>query len=124
LARSAREFVVPLLFLVEGVFWLGIVATGGAILLSLAALAFIVSGLMMYAMPANWVTRPLAGASALFGLVLAVYQVYEAATLAGTGLGELGLTSGAVFAVFAVLSVYLELSTLAMGTQGLTPKKP
>ena len=117
MARSAREFVVPLLFLVEGVFWLGIVATGGAILLSLAALAFIVSGLMMYAMPANWVTRPLAGASALFGLVLAVYQVYEAATLAGTGLGVLGLTSGAVFAVFALLSVYLELSTLAMGTR-------
>jgi len=115
--------VVPLLFLIEGVFWLGIVATGGALLLSLAALAFIVSGILLFAVPASWVTRPLAGASALFGLVLAVYQVYEAATLAGTSLSALGLTSGAIFGVFAIVSVYLELSTLAMGSQGLTAKR-
>lgn len=123
MARSAREFVVPLLFLIEGVFWLGIVATGGAFLLSLAALAFVVSGVLLFALPGSWVTRPLAGASALFGLVLAVYQVYEAATLAGTSLSTLGLTSGAIFGIFAIISVYLELSTLAMGSQGLTAKR-
>jgi hypothetical protein len=115
---------VPVLFLIEGAFWLAIVATGGAGLLALAALAFIASGILLFAMPSNWVTRPLAGASALFGLVLAVFQVYEAATLAGTALSTLGLSSGLVFGAFAILALYLELSTLAMGSHGLAAKRP
>jgi hypothetical protein len=116
-AKSVRELLVPILFLVEGVFWLGIVATGGAQLLVLAALAFILSGVLLFAMPSGWVTRPLAGASALFGLTLTLYQVYEASTLFGTGLSTLGLESGAIFGLFAILSIYLELATLAMRSQ-------
>ena len=114
MAKSVRELLVPILFLVEGAFWLGIVATGGAFLLVLAALAFVLSGVLLYAMPSGWMTRPLAGASALFGLTLTLYQFYEASTLFGTGLSTLGLTSGALFGLFAVLSIYLELATLAM----------
>ena len=64
MAKSVRELLVPILFLVEGAFWLGIVATGGAFLLVLAGLAFVLSGVLLYAMPSGWVTRPLAGASA------------------------------------------------------------
>jgi hypothetical protein len=113
----------PVLFLVVGVFWLGIVATGGALLLVFAALAFIVSGLLLLQMPESWATRPLAGASALFGLTLTVYQVYEAATLFGTSLSNVGLFSGAVFGAFAIICVYLELETLSMGRGTAVPRK-
>jgi hypothetical protein len=115
--KSPKELAVPILFLVVGVFWLGIVATGGDLLLLLAVLAFMLSGLFLIAMPSNWAVRPLAGASALFGLTLTVYQVYVAATLFGTSLGSLGLTTGAIFAVFAIICAYLELATLSMGSQ-------
>jgi hypothetical protein len=121
--KSPRELLIPILFLAEGVFWLAVVATGGAILLVLAALAFIVSGLLLIQMPTSWATKPLAGASALFGLTLTVYQVYQAATLYGTSLSSIGLTSDALFGVFAIVCVYLELATLSMGREAATPKK-
>lgn len=123
MAKSPRELLIPILFLVEGVFWVGIVATGGALLLVLAALAFIVSGLLLLQMPDSWATRPLAGASALFGLTLTVYQVYQAATLFGTSLSNVGLASGAIFGAFAIISVFLELETLSMGRETAIPKK-
>jgi len=122
-ARSARELLVPILFLAEGVFWVAVVATGGAILLLFAALAFIVSGLLLIQMPTSWATKPLAGASALFGLSLTIYQVYQAATLFGTSLSSIGLTSGAIFGVFAIVCAYLELATLSMGNEASATKK-
>jgi len=122
-AKSPRELLVPILFLVEGVFWLGVVVTGGGVLLLFAALAFVVSGVLLVWMPKGRATRPLAGASALFGLTLTVYQVYEASTLFGTGLSTIGLSSGAIFGVFAIVCVYLELETLSMGNQVEAPKK-
>ena len=115
MAKSLREMLVPILFFVVGAFWVGIVATGGGSLLILAALAFILSGVLLLAMPANWVGRPLAGASALFGLTLTVYQAYQAATLIGSNLNTVGVTSFALFGVFAVVCAYLEISTLSMG---------
>jgi hypothetical protein len=122
-AKSARELLLPILFLAEGVFWVAVVATGGAILLLFAALAFFVSGLLLFQMPESWATKPLAGASALFGLTLTIYQVYQAATLYGTSLSSIGLTSGAVFGAFAVVCVYLELATLSMGSEATATKK-
>jgi hypothetical protein len=123
-AKPLRELVVPVLFFAEGAFWFGIVATGGALLLVFAALACILSGLLLVSMPSHWVTRPLAGASALFGLTLTVYQVYQASTLFGSALSTLGLSSGAIFGAFAIVCVYLELMTLATGNQSETAKEP
>jgi len=122
-AKSLREWLLPILFFVVGAFWVGIVATGGGALLLLAALAFVLSGVIMVAMPSNWVGRPLGGASALFGLILTVYQAYEAVTLLGSGLGSFGLTSLAIFGVFAVVCAYLELETLSLGRPAASPKK-
>jgi len=115
--------LVPILFLVVGVFWLGIVATGGGLLLVLAALTFILSGVLLLAMPSSWVGRPLAGASALFGLTLTIYQAYEAATLFGSNLSTVGLSSFGVFGVFALVCAYLEMSTLSMGRAPEASKK-
>jgi hypothetical protein len=116
-AKSLRELLVPILFLAEGAFWLAVVATGGGVLLLLAALAGILSGILLIAAPSNWATRPFAGASALFALALTLYQFYQAATLFGSNLSTVGLTSGAVFGVLAVVSFYLELATLSMGSK-------
>jgi hypothetical protein len=123
-AKSLKDMLVPILFLAEGAFWLGIVATGGGILLLLAALTCILSGVLLLAMSSNWVTRPLAGASALFGLALTLYQAFEASTLFGSNLSTLGLESVAVFGVFAVVYVYLELATLTLGRPAQAAKKP
>jgi hypothetical protein len=122
--KSLTDWVAPVLFLVVGAFWVAIVATGGAILLVFAALAFIISGLLLLAVPLSWVTRPMAGATTLFGLVLTIYQVYQATTLFGTGLSSVGVTSGAVFGVFAIVCVYLELATLSIGAEQVVAKKP
>ncbi len=123
MAKSLRDMLVPILYFVAGVFWIGIVATGGGPLLLLAALTCILSGALLFAMPSNWVTRPLAGASALFGLALTVYQAYEASTLLGTNLGTLGIYSVALFGVFALVYVYLELQTLSVGKAIESSKK-
>jgi hypothetical protein len=122
-AKSLKETLFPILFLVVGAFWLGIVATGGALLLLLAALAFLVSGVLLLATPSNWIRRPLAGASALFGLTLTIYQAYEAATLFGSSLGAVGLASFGIFGVFAVVCAYLEFETISMGRPAEAPKK-
>ncbi len=114
MAKPIRDVLVPILFIVEGAFWLSILATGGGGLLVFPALAGILSGVLLLATPSNWATRPLAGASALFALALTLYQVYVAATLVGSSLSGVGLTSVAIFGVFAVVSVYLEMSMLSM----------
>lgn len=116
MAKSFREMLLPVLFIVEGIFWVAIVALGGGALLLFAALAGVVSGLMLLARPSNWITRPLAGASAFFAMTLTLYQIYRAATLLGSNLNTVGVTSGAVFGVFAVISIFLELETMALPT--------
>ena len=115
---------MPILFFAEGALWVGMVATGGGPLLGLAALSCVLSGVFLLATPSNWASRPLAGASAFFGLSLTVYQGYQASTLLGSNLSNLGAYSLAVFAAFSVVYVYLELATLSLGRAGEPAKKP
>lgn len=117
MAKTLRDWLLPVLFLVEGAFWVAVVALGGGALLLLAALAGILSGVLLIARPSHWVTRPLAGATALFALTITVYQVYEASTLIGSSLTSAGATSAVVFGVFTVISVFLELETISLGSK-------
>ena len=55
----------------------------------------------------SWITRPLVGASALFGLVLTVYQFYVALTTLTTPVSSAALVSAPLFAVFAAVYIYL-----------------
>ena len=123
MAKSLREMLVPILFFVVGVFWVAIVAIGGGSLLLLAALAFVLSGILLLAMPSSWLGRPLAGASALLGLTLTIYQAYEAATLLGSNLTTVGLSSFGIFGVFAIVCAYLEMATLSTGRAPEASKK-
>ena len=115
--KSGRDLVVPIIFLIVGVFWAGLVATGGPVLLLLATIVFVLSGILLIVIPSRWFTRPLAGATALLGLTLTAWQVYQAATLLGSTLNGVGATSAGIFAVFALLCAYLELQTLTMGSR-------
>jgi hypothetical protein len=121
-AKPLGETLVPILFFAEAALWVGVVATGGGPLLMLAALSCIVSGALLLRMSSHWVSRPFAGASALFGLTLTVYQAYEASTLFSSNLSALGIESAAVFGAFAIVYVYIELQTLTV-TRAASPAK-
>jgi hypothetical protein len=113
--KPLRDIVLPVLFFLEAVFWVAIVALGGGPLLLLVALGCGASGILLVMAPSNWLARPVAGATALFILALALYQVYEASTLIGSNLNTLGVESAATFGFFAIVGVYLELVTLSTG---------
>ena len=119
MARSPKELLLPVLFFVEAAFWIAIIATGAGFLLFWAALAALLSGVAIIAAPSNWMTRPLAGASALFGLVLMIYQAYVASALLGTSMATLGAESLAAFVVLAIVYLYLVASTIST-TLGLS----
>jgi hypothetical protein len=98
-----------LLFLVTGAFWVGILVTGGGVLLFWAALTCFVSGASLFAWSSFWATRPLAVATALFGLCLTLYQLYDSVSI---GIGSIAVYSGVLFAVFTVIYVYLFFASL------------
>lgn len=96
-----------ILYFVAGVFWVVVLVAGGGSLLFWPALTCFVSGIMLYAWSSSWITRPLVYATALFGLVLTVYQLYVALTLIGTGLDPIAAITGAIFAVLTAIYLYL-----------------
>jgi hypothetical protein len=100
------------LFLVTGAFWAGIVLVGGGVYLGWGAVTAVLSGVFLLAFASQWVTRPLAIASCLFGLVLTVYQLYLGLSVLGTALQTAGIYTSALFAVFTVIYLYLLSSLL------------
>ncbi len=121
MSHSLKDMLRPLLFFIEAAFWILIVATKGGSLLLWAAAAAALSGAIIIAAPSSWVTKPLAGASSLFGLTLAIYQAYMASTLLGTSLASLGAESVAAFVVFALVNLYLIAATIS--TASVVPPK-
>jgi hypothetical protein len=105
--QGVTAMVPAILYFVAGVFWIGVIVTGGGLLLFWAALSCLLSGAFLLAWASSWVTRPLITASALFGLVLTVYQLYVALTLVGTGLDPVAEITGALFGVLTVVYLYL-----------------
>lgn len=95
-----------------GVAWVGVIIEGSGLLLFWPAAASFLSALAIVVRPENRTTTPLAGASAFFGLVIALYQLSVAVSLSGTPLGEVASYSIAVFAAFTVLYLVLLYLTL------------
>ena len=96
-----------ILFFVTGIFWAGVIATGGGVLLGWAVLSCFASGAFLFMWASSWITRPLAASSSLFGLVLTVYQLYVGAGVLGTALSSAALISVPLFVVFTVVYLYL-----------------
>ena len=105
--QSLLSRAPSLLFFVTGLFWAGIIVTGGGVLLGWAVLSCFASGAMLMMRASSWVTRPLVAASALFGVVLTAYQLYVGATSLGTGVSSVGLVSVPLFLVFTIVYLYL-----------------
>jgi hypothetical protein len=105
--QSLVARVPTILFFVTGVFWAGIIVTGGGSLLAWAVLTCFASGAFLVLRATSWFTRPLVAASALFGVVLTGYQLYLALVTLGSGLPGLAIFSAPLFAVFTVIYLYL-----------------
>jgi len=106
-SATALGMLSPILYFVAGVFWLGIVVVGGGFLLIWAALACFITGIFLVAWSSSWVVRPLAKASAVFGLALTVYQLYVGLTLVGTGLDPVAEITSGLFGVMTAIYLYL-----------------
>jgi hypothetical protein len=106
-SKALTSKVTPLLFLVEGAFWVGMIATGSGVLLGWAAVTSLASGVVLLGAPSNPFSRPLAGASVLFGLTLTIYQMYAASTILGTTQSTVGAYSAGLFLLFTVVYLYL-----------------
>jgi len=96
-----------ILFFVTGIFWVGILATGGGIVLGWAVITCFASGIFLFMWTSSWVTRPLVAASALFGLILTGYQFYVALTSLGTEVQSIAIISAPLFALFSIVYIYL-----------------
>ncbi len=96
-----------ILFFVTGAFWAGIIVLGGGSLLAWAVLTCIASGAFLLLLAKSWFTRPLVAASALFGVVLTLYQLYLALVVLASPLPGLAIVSAPLFAVFTVIYLYL-----------------
>lgn len=105
--QTTMGMVPPILFFVVGVFWAGVVVTGGGFLLFWAALSCFLSGIFLLVWASSWVTNPLSKATGVFGLALTIYQIYIGLTLIGTGLDPVALISVGLFAVITVVYLYL-----------------
>ena len=105
--QSILARLPTILFFVTGVFWAGIIASGGGVLLAWAVLTCFVSGAFLVMWSASWITKPLVASSSLFGLVLTVYQLYVGLTVLGTGLPSVALVSVPLFVVFTLVYLYL-----------------
>jgi hypothetical protein len=105
--QSLVARVPTILFFVTGVFWAGIIVDGGGSLLVWAILTCFASGAFLMLWATSWFTRPLVAASALFGVVLTIYQLYLALVTLGSGLPGLAIVSAPLFAVFTVIYLYL-----------------
>ncbi len=90
-----------------GVAWGGVLIEGSGFLLFWPAAASFLSAIAVGVRPASRTTTPLAGASAFFGLTVALYQLSVAVSLSGSPLGEVANYSIAVFAGFTVLYLVL-----------------
>lgn len=106
-----KTAVAPL-FLVAGAFWVGIVVLGGGVYLTWGAITAILSAVLLLAFASQWVTRPLAISSCLFGLVLTIYQLYIGLTALGTVVQTAGIYSSAIFAILTIIYLFLLASIL------------
>ena len=107
MSKSIQAQVTPLLFILEGAFWVAMIATGSGVLVGWAAVTSFASGAALLGAPSNPISKPLAGATVLSGLAMTVYQIYAAATMLGTPEAMLGAYSAVLFAVFTVIYLYL-----------------
>jgi hypothetical protein len=99
--------VPAILFFVAAAFWAGIVVLGGGTYLIWAAATSLLSGALMVEFPSNRVTNPLVAASAVFGAILTLYQLYVGLTLIGSIFDTVAIYNTVPFAAVTALYAYV-----------------
>ena len=117
MSKSLQARVPPVLFIVEGAFWVAMIATGSGLLLGWAAVTSFASGAVLIGAPSNPLSKPLAGASVLFGLTLTLYQLYAASTVLGTSQTMVGAYSAVLFLAFTIIYLYLLVKVVVSPTK-------
>ena len=106
LSNRVRRYL-PYAFIAAGVAWLAIIATGASFLLLWPAALSILSGIILKWKPGGRLSSALSRATALYGIVLAAYQVYVALPLLVGIFATIAALSVVSFLVLAVYNVVL-----------------
>lgn len=101
LADFVRKYSAYI-FVAMGLVWAILSFVGGSSLLLWPTLTALASGALLIVRPQHRFTSALSKASALYGLVLAVYQAYVAVPLLGTLFTSIATYSVASFALIAL----------------------
>jgi hypothetical protein len=107
IAQNRLNKISPVFFLLVGAIWLAVVISSGELVLLWPALTSILSGIAFYVGATKWLRRPLGISSCLFGLAVALFQLFLAAALVGTELAGLAVYSLVTFLVLTVLELIL-----------------
>src|SRR5262249_36027414 len=99
--------ITPVVFLIVGATWLAAGATSAERTLVWPGLASILSGPSLVVRAMSVLRRPLGVASSLFGLLIAVFQIYIVAQLSSTSLGSLVVYSLVTFVILGIAQVFL-----------------
>ncbi len=118
--------IVALLFLATGLFWIAVVLMGqGDPLLIWPSVASLVSGGLILAKRNVEITRGVALATALYNLLIFVYQAYAALTLVGSSFGSFpvltaaGYLLGTVVFILVMLGLYADSGVLGFSSPRL-----
>ena len=94
-------------FIAVGVFWLGVAVAAGSALILWPVIACVLGGVFLRMWPAKKITWAWAVATAVFGFLLAAYQVYAWLPFLGGAFAGIAAVASGVFAVIALLHVLL-----------------
>lgn len=95
------------LFIAVGVFWLGVAVAAGSALILWPVIACVLGGVLLRVWPERKITWAWAVAAAVFGFLLAAYQVYAWLPFLGGAFSGIAAVASVVFVVFALLHVLL-----------------
>jgi hypothetical protein len=104
-------------FIAVGVLWLAVAVAAGSPLILWPVIACVLGGVFLRMWPTRRLTWAWAVSTAVFGFLLAAYQVYAWLPLLGGAFSGIAAVASVVFVVFAVLHLLLFYA-------GAAPAKP
>lgn len=101
--RSNSAYV----FIAAGVLWLAAAVVAGSLLVLWPVVVCVLGGVFLKMWPAKRLTWAWAVSAAVFGFLLAAYQVYAWVPFLGGAFSGVAAVAAAVFVIFAALHVFL-----------------
>ena len=105
--RAFLKDYAPYLFWVVAVVWIAIGVEGGSTLMAWPVVACVLSGILLKFRRAWAITFSWAASTAVLGLLISVYQVYAWTPLLAGDFSALAVSALGLFAVLAVVHLFL-----------------